>query len=80
MPIDINLIKTHYQLVKASEEKRFKDSSMIDKVLDLDKNRILMTFDGDNLRKNKNKLQKQIGQLFKEQKQNDNDEMLKQIK
>jgi seryl-tRNA synthetase len=65
MPIDITLIRSNPELVKESQIKRFKDSQIVDTILSLDNQWRQLTGKIDNLRRDKNKNQKQIATFYK---------------
>ncbi len=68
--IDINLIRTNKDLVKANIKKKFQDSKLplVDEVEKLDKKVRTLKVEGDNLRASRNTLSSQIGALMKEKK------------
>lgn len=65
MPIDITLIRSNPELVKESQKKRFANPLIVDDILLLDTEWRSLTGHIDNLRKEKNKLQKEIAQYYK---------------
>lgn len=65
MPLDITFIRKNPDLVKESETKRFRDPTIIDKILQLDGGWRTMTGQADLLRKEKNSNQKQIASFYK---------------
>jgi seryl-tRNA synthetase len=69
MPIDITLIRSKPELVKESQIKRFKDPAIVDTILSLDNQWRQLTGQLDNLRKEKNKNQKQIATYYKSKQQ-----------
>ena len=68
--IDINLIRTNKDLVKANIKKKFQDAKLplVDEVEQLDKDVRALKLEGDNLRASRNTLSAQIGALMKEKK------------
>lgn len=68
--IDINLIRTNKDLVKANIKKKFQDQKLplVDEVELLDKNLRSLKQEGDQLRASRNTLSSQIGQLMREKK------------
>ena len=65
MPLDITFIRKNPDLVKESETKRFRDPTIIDKILQLDEGWRLRAGQIDLLRKEKNSNQKQIASFYK---------------
>ena len=68
--IDINLIRTNKELVKANIKKKFQDAKLplVDEVEELDKKNRALKQEVDNLRASRNTLSEQIGKLMREKK------------
>ena len=68
--IDINLIRTNPELVKANIKKKFQDEKLknVDEILKLDEKIRELKKEGDNLRSSRNSLSSQIGLLMKDKK------------
>jgi len=69
MPLDINLFRKHAggdpDAVKASQKKRFKDVGVVDEIIAKDETWRRMTGDIDDLKKERNKIQKEVGTKMK---------------
>ena len=65
--IDINLIRTNPDLVRANIQRKFQDHKLplVDKALELDAKRRALIAEGDALRSARNTLSKQVGMLMK---------------
>ena len=65
--IDINLIRTNPDLVRANIQRKFQDHKLplVDKALELDAKRRALISEGDALRSARNTLSKQVGMLMK---------------
>ena len=65
--IDINLIRTNPELVRANIKRKFQDSKLplVDEALALDSKRRALIAEGDALRSARNTLSKQVGMLMK---------------
>ena len=65
--IDINLIRTNPELVRANIQRKFQDRKLplVDEALDLDAKRRALIAEGDALRSARNTLSKQVGMLMK---------------
>ncbi len=65
MPLDINLFRKHAggdpDLIKASQRKRFKSEAIVDEIIAKDEAWRRMTGDIDDLKKERNKVQKEVG-------------------
>ena len=70
MPIDINIIRTNPELVRESEKKRFKTGEVVDVIIELDNQWRFITGSIDNLRRDKNTLQKEIAKFYKNKNKN----------
>lgn len=68
--LDIKLFRENPELIKNSEKKRFKDISLIDKVINYDKRWREKVKEVELLKKEKNKLSKEIGKLKGKEKEN----------
>ena len=68
--IDINLIRTNKELVKANIKKKFQDAKLplVDEIEELDKKNRALKQEVDNLRASRNTLSEQIGKLMREKK------------
>ncbi|MBQ3021386.1 MAG: serine--tRNA ligase [Bacilli bacterium] len=78
--IDIKLIRENKDLVKENIKKKFQEEklALVDEIYELDKKYRDAKMNGDNLRNEKNKLSNSIGQLMKDKKQEEaNDVKLK---
>jgi seryl-tRNA synthetase len=60
--IDIKLFRDNPEIIRESEKKRFKDPSQVDKVVELDKKWRKLLQDVNDLRKERNKISREIGQ------------------
>ncbi len=80
--IDINLIRTNPELVKANIRKKFQDHklALVDEVLELDAKRRALIAEGDSLRAARNTLSKQVGMLMKEGKKEEAEAVKAQVK
>ena len=80
--IDIELIRKNSNLVKENIKKKFQDEKLplVDEVFELDKKRRDAKLEGDNLRNEKNKLSKSIGELMREGKKDEVESIKEQIK
>lgn len=80
--IDINLIRTNPELVKANIKKKFQDHKLplVDEVLSLDAKRRALISEGDALRAARNSLSKQVGSLMKEGKREEAEAVKAQVK
>ncbi len=80
--IDINLIRTNAELVKANIRKKFQDHklALVDEVLELDAKRRALISEGDALRAARNTLSKQVGMLMKEGKKEEAEGVKAQVK
>ncbi len=65
--IDINLIRTNPELVRANIKRKFQDRKLplVDEALELDAKRRALIAEGDGLRSARNTLSKQVGMLMK---------------
>lgn len=81
MPLDINLFRAHAggnpALIKASQKKRFASEAVVDEIIEKDERWRRMTGDIDDLKKEKNKIQKEVGMKMKAKQ--DASEMVAQI-
>ena len=80
--IDIKLIRENKELVKENIRKKFQDFKLplVDEIEALDIEFRNSKLKGDQLRANKNKISSQIGQLMKEKKFTEAEEIKKQVK
>ena len=80
--IDINLIRTNPELVKANIRKKFQDHklALVDEALELDAKRRALIAEGDALRSARNTLSKQVGMLMKEGKREEAEQVKAQVK
>ena len=80
--IDINLIRTNPELVKANIRKKFQDHKLglVDEALELDGQRRALIAEGDALRSARNTLSKQVGMLMKEGKREEAEAVKAQVK
>ena len=80
--IDINLIRTNPELVKANIRKKFQDHKLglVDEALELDGKRRALIAEGDALRSARNTLSKQVGMLMKEGKREEAEAVKAQVK
>ncbi len=79
--IDIKLIRENPELVKENIKKKFQDQKLplVDEVTQLDKENRQMMKQGDELRMNRKNLSNQIGNLMREGKKEQAEEMKKQV-
>ncbi len=80
--IDIKLLRENKELVKENIKKKFQDEKLplVDEIVELDNKFRNTKLEGDQLRANKNKISSQIGQLIKEKKLKEAEEIKKQVK
>ncbi len=80
--IDINLIRTNADLVRANIRRKFQDHKLplVDEVLALDSKRRALISEGDTLRAARNTLSKQVGMLMKEGKKEEAEAVKAQVK
>ncbi|MDE6791288.1 MAG: serine--tRNA ligase [Clostridia bacterium] len=71
--IDINLIRTNPDLVKANIKKKFQDAKLplVDEILSLDEKKRALQREGDERRAKRNEYAKQIGALMREGKKDE---------
>ena len=79
--IDINLIREKSDLVKENIKKKFQDEKLelVDEVKELDEKARSIQKEVDDLKANKNKLSKEIGNLMREGKREEADKIKKDI-
>lgn len=79
--IDIELIRNNKDIVKENIKKKFQDEKLpiVDEVYELDKQYRNAKLEGDNLRSEKNKLSGEIGNLMREGKTSEADEIKKKV-
>lgn len=79
--IDIELIRNNKDIVKENIKKKFQDKKLpiVDEVYELDKQYRNAKLEGDNLRSEKNKLSGEIGNLMREGKTSEADEIKKKV-
>lgn len=79
--IDIELIRNNKDLVKENIKRKFQDEKLplVDEVYELDKKYREVKVQGDNLRSEKNKLSSKIGQLMREGKKSEAEEIKKKV-
>ena len=79
--IDINLIRTNPEMVKENIKKKFQDQKLgyVDDVLALDGQIRELKKEGDNLRSSRNTLSAQIGQLMREKRIEEANEIKAQV-
>ena len=80
--IDINLIRTNPDLVRENIKKKFQEEKLplVDEVIKLDKEVRSLKQEGDELRGMRNKLSAEIGNLMREKKQAEAEEIKKTVK
>ena len=80
--IDINLLRTNPDLVKENIKKKFQDEKLplVDEVIQLDKEVRSLKQEGDDLRSQRNKLSAEIGNLMREKKQAEAEQIKLQVK
>ena len=80
--IDIEIIRTNKDLVKENIKKKFQDEKLplVDEVYDLDIKRRKAKLEGDNLRKEKNDLSKEIGLLMRDGKKEEAEKIKEKVK
>ena len=79
--IDINLIRENRDVVKENIKKKFQDEKLplVDEVYDLDKEYRDCKVKGDNLRGEKNKLSSSIGELMRNKKVDEANEIKEKV-
>ena len=79
--IDINIVRTNPELVKENIKKKFQDHKLgyVDEVLDLDIKIRNLKKEGDELRASRNSLSSKIGQLMREKKIEEANEIKAQV-
>lgn len=79
--IDIKFLRENPEAVKENIKKKFQDQKLplVDEVIELDKKARAAQVEADELRNKKNALSKQIGQLMKEGKREEAEEVKKQV-
>ncbi len=79
--IDINLIRTNPELVKANIKKKFQDQKLeyVDEVIKLDAQIRELKKEGDSLRASRNSLSSQIGLLMREKKVDEANQIKAQV-
>ena len=79
--IDINLIRENRDVVKENIKKKFQDEkiSLVDEVYDMDKEYRECKSKGDNLRSEKNKLSSSIGELMRNKKVDEANEVKEKV-
>lgn len=79
--IDIKFLRENPEAVKENIKKKFQDQKLplVDEVIKLDKKARAAQVEADNLRKKKNDLSKQIGQLMKEGKRDEAETVKSQV-
>ena len=79
--LDIKFLRENPDLVKENIKKKFQEHKLefVDQVLELDKKNRELTSKGDELRKNRNSLSTQIGNLMREVKKEEAEEIKKQV-
>ena len=80
--IDINLIRSNPELVKANIQKKFQDHKLplVDEALALDARRRALIAEGDALRAARNTLSKQVGAFMKAGQREEAEKVLQQIR
>ncbi len=80
--IDINLIRTNPEVVRENIKKKFQDEKLplVDEVIQLDKEVRSLKQEGDELRGMRNKLSAEIGNLMREKRQAEAEEIKLQVK
>ncbi len=79
--IDIKLLRENPELVKENIQKKFQNHKLIlvDEVIELDKKNREVTLKGDELRASRNSYSSQIGQLMREGKKEQAEEIRKKV-
>ena len=79
--IDINLIRENRDVVKENIKKKFQDEklSLVDEIYDMDKEYRECKSKGDNLRSEKNKLSASIGELMRNKKVDEANEVKEKV-
>ncbi len=80
--LDINFIRANSKEVKENIEKKFQNSKLIlvDRVLDLDEKWRKTKYEGDNLRKERNKISQEINEAKKNKNEKKASELIKKAK
>ena len=79
--IDIKFLRESPDVVKENIKKKFQDHKLVlvDEVLELDKKNREATLNGDELRSRRNSLSSEIGNLMKQGKKEDAENIKKQV-
>ena len=79
--IDIKFLREKPELVKENMKKKFQDHKLVlvDEVLDLDSKNREIKLKGDDLRSKRNSLSQEIGNLMKQGKKEDAEDIKKQV-
>ena len=79
--IDIKILRENPDLVKENIKKKFQDNKLVlvDEILELDVKNRAAILKGDELRSSRNSLSSQIGNLMREGKKEEAEEIKKQV-
>ena len=79
--IDIKFLRENPEIVKENIKKKFQDHklSLVDEVIELDKKNRELTLKGDELRASRNSLSSQIGNLMREGKKEEAEQIKSQV-
>jgi seryl-tRNA synthetase len=79
--IDIKFLREKPELVKENMKKKFQDHKLVlvDEVLDLDSKNREIKLKGDDLRSKRNSLSQEIGNLMKQGKKEEAEDIKKQV-
>lgn len=79
--LDIKFVRENPDLVKENIKKKFQDKKLplVDEVIDLDEKARAAQQEGDDLRKKRNELSKQIGSLMKEGKKDEAENVKEEV-
>lgn len=79
--LDIKFVRENPEIVRENIKKKFQDKKLplVDEVIELDRRRRAAMTRADELRANRNKLSKQIGQLMAQGKKDEGMEMRRQV-
>eukprot|EP01084_Bolivina_argentea_P111742 199314_1 len=65
MPLDINILRTNPDAVKQSQQQRYKETKIVDDILEIDKQWKQLIVKCDKVRKQSRAISIQIGKIFK---------------
>ena len=79
--LDIKFVRENSELVKENIKKKFQDQKLplVDEVIDLDSKIRSLKKDGDKLRQDRNKISDEIGALFRDKKQDEDNKKKQEV-